>query len=278
MAHLPALIQDLALILTAAGIVTLLFRKLGQPVVLGYIIAGLLVGPNVPIIPNIADLPNIKIWAEIGVIFLLFALGLEFSFKKLAKVGGAASITALFEVTGMTLIGYLTGRFFGWSSIDSLFLGGILAISSTTIIIRAFEELGVKGRGFVGLVFGILIVEDLFAILLMVLLSAVAVQSVFNGWEMAFSALKLVFFVVLWFLAGIFLLPTIFKKIRRSLNEETLLVVSVGLCFLMVVITTKVGFSPALGAFIMGSILAETADASRIEHLINPVKPPSWVP
>lgn len=272
MAHLPPLLHDLALILMAAGIVTLLFRKLGQPVVLGYIIAGLLVGPHVPIVPNVADLPNVQIWAEIGVIFLLFALGLEFSFKKLMKVGGAASITAFIEVSGMTIIGYLAGKAFGWSGIDSLFLGGILAISSTTIIIRAFEELGVKGRGFANLVFGILIVEDLFAILLLVLLSAVAVQKGFDGAEMIFSITKLVFFVVAWFLSGVFFLPTIFRKIRRNLNEETLLVVSIGLCFFMVVITTKAGFSPALGAFMMGSILAETADASRIEHLIKPVK------
>jgi monovalent cation:H+ antiporter-2, CPA2 family len=272
MVHLPELIKDLALILMAAGTVALLFRKLGQPVVLGYIIAGLLIGPHIPLTPTVVDIPNVQIWAEIGVIFLLFALGLEFSFKKLAQVGGAASITALVEVSGMTALGFITGRLLGWNSFDSLFLGGVLAISSTTIIIRAFDELGVKGRGFVSLVFGILIVEDLFAILLLVLLSTLAARSEFSGMEMARSALSLVFFVVLWFLSGIFLLPSLFKKLKAVLNEETLLVFSLGLCFLMVVVTTKAGFSPALGAFIMGSILAETAEGQRIEHLVKPVK------
>lgn len=272
MVHLPELIRDLALILMAAGLVTLLFRYLRQPVVLGYIIAGLLIGPNVPLFPTVMDTRGVQIWAEIGVIFLLFALGLEFSFKKLAKVGGAASITALVEVVGMTLLGYFCGRAFGWGTLDSIFLGGILAISSTTIIIRAFEELGVKGRGFASLVFGILIVEDLFAILLLVLLSTVAVKNQLSGSELAFTSLRLVFFVVLFFLSGIALLPPLFRKIRRHLNDETLLVFSLGLCFLMVVMNTQAGFSPALGAFLMGSILAETTEAHRVEHLIKPMK------
>jgi monovalent cation:H+ antiporter-2, CPA2 family len=270
--HLPGLINDLALILIAAGVVTLLFRKLRQPVVLGYLLAGFLVGPHFAFVPTITDAPNIQIWSEIGVIFLLFALGLEFSFKKLMKVGGAASVTASVEVVGMVAIGYVTGKALGWSSMDSLFLGGVLAISSTTIIIRAFDEIGVKGRAFVSLVFGVLVVEDLIAILLLVLLSTVAVTQSFAGQEMLYSGAKLFFFLTLWFVGGIFLIPSFLRRAKPWINQETMLVMAVGLCFAMVVIATKAGFSPALGAFVMGSLLAETVEAERIEHLISPVK------
>jgi CPA2 family monovalent cation:H+ antiporter-2 len=272
MIHLPALIQDLALILMTAAAMTLLCRVIRQPVVLGYIVAGFLVGHHFPFVPDIADPEAVKVWAEIGVIFLLFALGLEFSFKKLARVGGSASVTAVIKVAGMMGIGYLVGRAFGWSRTDALYLGGILAISSTTIIIRAFDELGLKSRGFVRLVFGVLIIEDLVAILLMVVLSTLAVGQSFSGLEMGVAALKLGFFLVVWFVSGIFLLPTFLKHARRWMNPETLLVVSLGLCFLMVVLATDVGFSPALGAFIMGSILSETSEGGRIENLIHPVK------
>ncbi len=270
--HLPPLIEDLAIILMAAAFITILFRAIKQPVVLGYIIAGFVVGPHFLWAPTVVDSESVKVWAEIGVIFLLFALGLEFSFKKLASVGAPASITAVVEVVGMVLIGYAVGQLFSWSNIDSLFLGGILAISSTTIIIRAFEELGMKSRGFASLVFGVLIVEDLVAILLMVLLSTVAVSQQFSGTEMFSAAMKLVFFLTLWFVAGIFLIPTFLKRAKPHLQQETLLIVSVGLCFLMVVLASHAGFSPALGAFIMGSILAETVEGHRIEHLIQPVK------
>lgn len=272
MTHLPSLVEDLALILMTAGVVTLLFRRLRQPVVLGYLLAGFLVGPHFLHTPTVTDQPNVQVWSEIGIIFLLFALGLEFSFKKLAKVGGSAGITALIEVVAMVGIGYVTGSLLGWSSMDALFLGGVLAISSTTIIIRAFEEVGVKGRGFVGLVFGVLIVEDMIAILLLVLLSTVAVTQTFAGREMIVSGAKLVFFLTLWFLAGIFLVPSFLRRAKPWINHETLLVVSCGLCFAMVVFAVKVGFSPALGAFVMGSILAETVEAEEIEHLIGPVK------
>lgn len=272
MAHLPELIRDLALILVAAGVVTLVFRYLRQPVVLGYILAGFLIGPHVAFTPTVIDTKGVQIWAEIGVIFLLFALGLEFSFKKLMKVGGAASMTAFFEVTGMTLLGYVVGRAFGWNQLDSIFLGGILAISSTTIIIRAFDELGMKRRGFAGLVFGILIVEDLFAILLLVLLSSVAVKHELSGTELAISTARLLAYVAAFVVAGLLLVPPLLYRLRNKMNDETLLVVSIGLCFLMVVLNTKAGFSPALGAFIMGSVLAESTDAKRIEHLIHPVK------
>ncbi|RYZ75235.1 MAG: cation:proton antiporter, partial [Proteobacteria bacterium] len=272
MTHLPGLINDLALILIAAGVVTLLFRRLRQPVVLGYLIAGFIVGPHFALVPTISDQPNVQVWSEIGIIFLLFALGLEFSFKKLVKVGGAASVTASVEVIGMVAIGYVTGFALGWSAMDSLFLGGVLAISSTTIIIRAFEEVGVKGRAFVSLVFGVLVVEDLIAILLLVLLSTVAVTKSFAGQEMLYSGAKLLFFLILWFAGGIFIIPSFLRKARAWMNGETLLVTAVGLCFAMVVIATKAGFSPALGAFVMGSLLAETIEAERIEHLIGPVK------
>lgn len=272
MTHLPNLIMDLGLILGAAGVMTLIFKKLKQPLVLGYIIAGLLVGPHVGLFPTIADVENINIWAEIGVIFLLFSLGLEFSFKKLVKVGGSSAIMAFVEVVVMLLLGYLTGKLLGWSTMDSIFLGGILSISSTTIIIRAFDELGVKSHRFAGLVFGVLIVEDLVAILLMVLLSTLAVSQQFEGAEMIGAVFKLGFFLLLWFLAGIFLIPTFLRRAGKLMNNETLLIVSLALCLLMVILAAQVGFSPALGAFIMGSILAETTKAERIEHLVSSVK------
>jgi len=272
MIHVPQLIIDLAFILGAAGITTLIFKKLKQPLVLGYILAGLLVGPNFPFFPSIVESENIQVWAEIGVIFLLFSLGLEFSFKKLAKVGGTASITAITEVVGMLLLGYITGQLLGWTFIDSVFLGGILCISSTTIIIRAFDELGVKSQKFAGIVFGVLIVEDLVAILLLVLLSTVAVSQQFGGTAMLISVAKLGFFLSIWFLGGIYLIPTFLRKSKKLMSDETLLVVSVALCLVMVILATNAGFSPALGAFIMGSILAETIYAEKIEHLTKSVK------
>lgn len=270
--HLPELIQDLTLILIAACVVTILFKKLKQPVVLGYILAGFIVSPHVPIFPNILNEKSIHVWAEIGVIFLLFALGLEFSFKKLLRVGGSASITGITEVIIMSVLGFGIGQLLSWSRMDSLFLGGILAISSTTIIIRAFEETGVKNLGFASNVFGILIVEDLVAILLLVLLSTLAVSQEFKGIQLILSIGKLGFFLIIWFLSGIFIIPSLLKWLRNLLNEEILLMVSLGLCFLMASLATAVGFSPALGAFLMGAILAETTESERIEHLVKPVK------
>lgn len=272
MTHLPVLITDLGLILAAAGITTLLFKKIKQPLVLGYILAGLLVGPHVNFLPTVTDHESITIWAEIGVIFLLFSLGLEFSFKKLVKVGGSSSITAIVEVVFMLLIGFFAGKLMGWSTMDSIFLGGILSVSSTTIIIRAFEELGVKHKKFAGLVFGVLIVEDLVAILLLVLLSTLAVSQQVAGSEMLISILKLSFFLILWFIGGIFLIPSFLKATKKLMNDETMLIVSIALCLIMVLLAVKVGFSAALGAFIMGSILAETTQAERIEHLTKSVK------
>lgn len=272
MGHLPHIITDLALILAVAGIITLIFKKIKQPVVLGYILSGVLVGPHMPLFPTVIDQAGIKTWSEIGVIFLLFSLGLEFSFKKLAKVGGSASITALVEIVLMILVGYIVGKSLGWSFMDCIFLGAILSMSSTTIIIRAFDEVGAKTKKFASLVFGILVVEDLVAILLLVLLSTIAVSQQFAGGELILQMGKLVFFLVLWFLAGIFFVPTFLKRTGKLLNDETLLIIAIGLCLTMVMIAVKVGFSAALGAFIMGSILAETVMAERIEHLVKSVK------
>lgn len=272
MAHLPLLITDLALILGAAAVVTLLFKWLKQPLVLGYIIAGFLVGPYFNFTPSVIDKENVKTLAEIGVIFLLFSLGLEFSFKKLMRVGGSASVTALIEIVFITVAGYFLGWAMGWSTMDSLFLGGMLASSSTTIILRAFEEMGLKTKKFAGIVFGVLIVEDIVVILLMVLLSTMAVSRMFEGTEMLLTVFKLSFFLILWFVAGIFLLPTLLKKAKKLLNDETLLILSLGLCLGMVVLATQVGFSAELGAFVMGSIIAETTSAEKVEHVLKPVK------
>ncbi len=272
MGHLPDLIRDLALILSAGAVTTLIFRRIKQPLVLGYIIAGFLVGPHIAFLPSVTDHQNIDIWAEIGVIFLLFSLGLEFSFKKLMRVGGAASITALFEIAFITVAGYYSGKWMGWSTMDSLFLGGMLASSSTTIIIRAFDELGVKTKQYARIVFGVLVVEDIVVILLMVLLSTIAVTKQFAGTEILLTISKLLFFLALWFIAGIFLLPTLLKQAKRLLDEETLLILSIGLCLGMVVLATQVGFSAELGAFIMGSIIAETTSAEKVEQITKPVK------
>ncbi len=271
--HLPNLIVDLALILSAGGVVTLIFKKLKQPLVLGYILAGFLISPHFDLLPTVRETSNINIWSEIGVIFLLFSLGLEFSFKKLGKVGGAASITALVEIIGVGFFGFVIGSILGWKTMDSLFLGGMLAMSSTTIIIRAFDELGLKTEKFVGVVFGTLIVEDLIAIIMMVLLSTIATSSGEAQNADIFQAiLKLLFFLVLWFIAGIFFIPTMLKRTKKLMNDETLLIVSLALCLLMVVLAVEVGFSKELGAFIMGSILAETKQGEKIEHLVKPLK------
>lgn len=251
----------------------MLFKALKQPLVLGYIVAGILAGPHLHFLPvHITDTANVQTWADIGVIFLLFALGLEFSFKKLLVVGKTALLTATVAVGGMMVTGFLVGHFLGWSNINCLFLGGMLAMSSTTIIIKAFNDLGMTDKPCAPQVFGVLIVEDLVAVILMVMLSTLSVSNKFNGGEMLVSISRLVFFLALWFIFGIFLVPTFLKKARRLMNEETLLIISLGLCLGMVVVAVKAGFSAALGAFIMGSILAETNDVKRIEKLMEPLK------
>lgn len=272
MTHLPHLITDLGFILIIAALATLLFKKLGQPLVLGYLIAGLLVSPHVPFFPTVTDRESIQVWSEIGVIFLLFSLGLEFSFKKLFKVGGSAGFTAIFEILFMVGLGYLVGQMLGWNNIDSLFFGAILSMSSTTIIVRAFQELGMKGQKYVEFVFGVLVVEDIAAIFLLVLLTAISSSGTFSGLELAFSGLRLLFFVALWFVVGIFMIPIFLRKIRALLEDETTLLVAIGLCFLMVIIAAQVGFSPALGAFVMGSLLAETPEGHKMEELLQSVK------
>ena len=272
MSEIPSLISDLAVILVSAGLVTLLFKKLKQPVVLGYVVAGILAGPSIEEIPTVSDVESIRIWADIGVIFLLFALGLDFSFKKLMKVGGTAVIGAITIVIGMMTAGYATGLTLGWGHMNSLFLGGMLSMSSTTIIFKAFDDMGLRNQRFAGVVFGILVVEDLFAVLLMVLLSTVAVSKHVEGMELLNSVVKLGVFLLFCFVVGIYLIPSFLKQTKRFLNEETMLIVTIGLCLGMVMIATQAGFSSALGAFVMGSILAETVEAERIERLIKPVK------
>ena len=270
--HLQPLISDLGLILMTAAVAVLLFKKIKQPLVLGYLIAGFLAGNHFDFFPTVKDIKSVEVWAEIGVIFLLFSLGLEFSFKKLMKVGGTASVTAVTQIISMVTIGYLVGQWIGWKQMDSIFLGVILSISSTTIILKTFDELGVKTQKFAGIVIGSLIVQDIVAILMMVLLSTIAVSQQFSGSELLLSVFKLLFFLTIWFVGGIFFIPTLLKKAKNILTDEMLLIISLALCLMMVILAANVGFSPALGAFIMGSIIAETTQAEHIEHLVKPVK------
>jgi len=271
MGELPALIQDLALILVVAGGVTLVFKKLKQPLVLGYIVAGFLVSPHMPYTASVVDMSNIKLWADIGVMFLLFSLGLDFSFKKILKMGASPVISTMTIIFCMSLLGMTVGQLFGWSKMDCIFLGGMLAMSSTTIIYKAFDDLGLRQQQFASLVMSVLILEDILAIVMMVMLSAIAGGSV-EGGQMLGSVLKIVFFLVLWLVVGIFAIPLLLRRVRPLINGEVLLIVSLGLCCAMAVFSTKVGFSSAFGAFIMGSILAETVEAERIERLVEPVK------
>ncbi|MBR1449762.1 MAG: cation:proton antiporter [Prevotella sp.] len=272
MAELPAMIQDLALILVVAGIVTLVFKKLKQPLVLGYIVAGFLVSPHMPYTASVVDMTNIHLWADIGVMFLLFSLGLDFSFKKILKMGASPIISVTCIIFAMSLLGVIVGNVFGWSRMDCIFLGGMLAMSSTTIIYKAFDDLGLRQQQFAGLVMSVLILEDILAIVMMVMLSAIAGGSSPDGSQMLASIAKIVFFLVLWLVVGIFAIPLFLRSVRKLINAEVLLIVSLGMCCAMAVFSTKVGFSSAFGAFIMGSILAETVEAERIEKLVDPVK------
>ena len=272
MESLPALFSDLALILVTAGITTVIFKWLKQPVVLGYIIAGFLIGPNFEWFPVINDHTSVETWSEIGMVFMLFGIGLEFSFKKLKKVGGTVGITALTELVTMCLVGFLLGKLLGWSQMDCIFLGAMLSISSTTIIAKAFDDMKLNREKFSGNVIGELVVEDLEAVLLMVILSTLAVSKTFDGMQLVASMLKLGFFLLIWFIGGIFIVPTVLRWSRKFMSEETLTVFAVGLCFMMVVLANVAGFSSALGAFIMGSILAETLEAEMIHKLTTPIK------
>ena len=266
------MIADLALILVCAGIMTLIFKKLKQPLVLGYIVAGFLASPNMPYMPSVTDLEGVHLWSDIGVIFLLFALGLEFSFKKIVRMGSAPIIAACSIILSMMVVGTLTGYAFGWGQMDCIFLGGMLAMSSTTIIFKAFDDMGLRQQRFASMVLGVLIIEDILAIVLMVMLSTLAVSQQFEGMQMVASISKLIFFLVLWFVVGIYLIPLFLRRVKPLMSDETLLIVSLALCLGMVVLASAVGFSPAFGAFIMGSILAETIEAEKIEHLVTPVK------
>ena len=266
------LVSDLALILISAGIVTVIFKLLKQPLVLGYIVAGFLVGPNFYLFPTVMEQNVVSEWSEIGIIFLLFALGLEFSFKKLLKMGTTALIASFAEIMLMFSLGFVTGYLLHWTVMESIFLGGMLAMSSTTIIIKAFDDMGLKKFHFADLTMVILIIQDIVAILMMVLLSTAAGSQKFAGWDMIYCVLKLIFFMILWFVIGITVIPTFFRKAKKYINDETLLIISIGLCFGMVIFATAVGFSSALGAFVMGSILCETVEGEHIEKLIKGIK------
>ena len=249
--HIPPIFSDLALILIVASITTLIFKWLKQPVVLGYIIAGIITGPHTHFFVTVQNISSIETWGQIGVTFLLFELGLEFSFKKMRKVGKIGGITAITELIVMFSVGFLAGYFMGWSSMNSIFLGGMLTISSTSIIIKAFDDLGVKKQKFTGVVFGVLVVEDLIAVLQLVLLSTIAVSRSFDGMQLGLSISKMVIFIVFWFIVGIYLIPSFFRVAKKILGDETLLIIAIGLCFGMVFLADKMGLSSALGAFLM---------------------------
>ena len=272
MNEIPYLVKDLALILMVAGIVTIIFKKLKQPLVLGYIVAGFLVSPHMPYTMSVIDESDIKTWADIGVIFTLFSLGLDFSFKKIVKMGASPIIAMVVIVFSMMMLGISVGHGFGWSKMDCIFLGGMLAMSSTTIIYKAFDDMGLRQQKFAGMVMSVLILEDILAIVMMVMLSAIAGGSNPDGEQMLGSIVKIGFFLVLWFIVGIFAIPWFLRSVRKLVNSETLLIVALGLCCGMAVLSTKVGFSSAFGAFVMGSILAETVEAEKIIKLVEPVK------
>lgn len=270
-AHTYGLIGDLAWVLLLGAAVTLIFKKIKQPVVLGYILAGFLASPKFLYLPSISSLENIDFWAEIGIVVLMFSLGLEFSFKKLMNSGSSAIVTTLIIITGMTMAGFGVGKILHFNTINCIFLGGMISMSSTTIILKALTDLGLKQKKFATLVLSVLIIEDLFAVLMLVLLSSMAMGNV-QGTELLFSIGKLIFFLIIWFVVGVFIFPGFLTRIRKFLNEETMLVLSMALCFSMAVFSVMCGFSLELGAFVMGSILAGTTAAERIEKVVLPVK------
>ncbi len=272
MSEVAPLISDLATILIIAGIITVIFKWLGQPVIVGYIVAGIMAGPSISLFPTVSDQANIKIWADIGVIFLLFAIGLDFSFRKLISVGASAIFSTVIIVCGMMFLGYTAGNAMGFSHTSCIFLGGMLSMSSTAIVFKAFSDMGLLDQKFTGIVLGILIIEDVVAVIMMVVLSTLAVGKHFEGFEMLESILKLAAFLIFWSALGIYLIPTLLKRLNRFISNEILLTTSLGLCLGMVMIATKAGFSAALGAFVMGSLLAETDKAEEIAHIVQPLK------
>jgi len=270
--HIPSIFNDLALILIVAVVTTLIFKWLKQPVVLGYIVAGIITGPHILDFITVDSTDNIKLWGEFGVVFLLFALGLEFNLKKLHKVGGTGAITVLSELVIMFSAGFLAGYFMGWKTMDSIFLGSMITISSTTIVIKAFDELGFRKHKFSNVVFGVLIVEDVVAVLQLVVLSTIVIGAGFSGEQLMSTFSTLLMFIVFFFILGIYIIPGFLKMTRKIISEENLLLIATGLCFGMVVLTDKFGYSSALGAFLMGVILAETLESEKIHHLISPLK------
>ncbi len=269
--HIVTFIQDLAVIMMVAAIVTIIFHQLKQPVVLGYIISGVILGRHTPPFSFIHDENIVKTLAELGVIFLMFSLGLEFSIRKLFKVGTAAVIAAVAEIILMIFVGYQIGQFFGWTSTDSLFLGAMLAISSTTIIIKALNELGMKGESFAQIIFGILIVEDILAIGILAILPSIALSGTLNVSELMITMGKLLVFLIASLVIGIFLVPKILSYVSRFKSKEMLLIAVLGLCFGFSLLVIKLGYSVALGAFLIGAIIAESKEIKSIEKLIEPI-------
>lgn len=270
---LPKLIYDLALILILASVVTFIFKRLKQPLVLGYIVAGFLSSPHMPYIPSVVDEGGIHVWSELGVIFLMFSLGLEFSFKKIFRSGPSALFISSLLMVCMILLGAAIGRLMGLSPINYIFLGGMMCISSSTIIYVAFNDLNIMSKRFVGKTVSVFIIEDILGVVLMALLGSMARGRGGDAGEVLGILVQMVFFLLLWFLVGIWLIPTLLRRMKTYFSsKETLLIMSVGLCFLMVVIGSHFGYSAAMGAFIMGSILAETLEAERIEETVSPLK------
>jgi CPA2 family monovalent cation:H+ antiporter-2 len=254
-----------------AAVVSILFKFLKQPVVLGYIVAGILVGPHL-FGETLVNGDNVKAWGDIGVLFVLFCIGLEFRLKNLISSGKIAAVGALTIILGMMLLGYLVGWDAGFDMVNSLFLAGMLCMSSTTIVMKAIDEAGMKNERFVKGATSILIVEDVVAVVLMVLLSSIAIRHQFEGGELAGKVVDLAITLAAWFICGILIIPTLIRKLEKHLNDETLIILALGLCLGMVLTAEEAGFSSALGAFVMGSILAETVESHRIEKLMTPLK------
>lgn len=270
--HAISFIQDLAVIMLVAGVVTILFHRLKQPVVLGYIVAGFIIGPHTPPFGLIHDEDTIKTLAELGVIFLMFCLGLEFSLRKLFKVGATAFIAAFLEIVLMIWIGFEIGRWFGWNTMDSLFLGAILAISSTTIIVKALNDLKMKNERFAQLIFGVLIVEDILGIGIIALLSGIAVSGTVSSGEVFSTVGKLSLFMIVALVIGILLVPRLLAYVARFESNEMLLITVLGLCFGFCLLVVKLEYSMVLGAFLIGAIMAESRQLLKIERLIEPVR------
>ena len=265
------MVQDLYILMITAAVVSILFKFLKQPVVLGYIVAGVLVGPYL-FGKTLVNPDNVKQWGDIGVLFVLFCIGLEFRLKNLISSGKVAAIGALTIIAGMMLFGYGVGVDANFDMVNSLFLAGMLCMSSTTIVMKAIDEAGWSKERFVKGATSILIVEDVVAVVLMVLLSSIAIRHQFEGAELASKILDLAITLVAWFICGILIIPTLIRKVKKHLNDETLIILALGLCLGMVLTAEEAGFSSALGAFVMGSILAETVESHRIEKLMTPLK------